>query len=74
MRFMSELALVRWRAAPAQGGRHELPEVLIRGRLVRYIDIPPSVDIMAAIAAKQAAMLAGRTAYARKPKRRLDGS
>ena len=51
-----------------------MPDVLVRGRLIRYIDLPPELDFFNAIAAKQAAMLAGRSAYARKPKRQATGS
>lgn len=56
-------------AVTAKGEELSWPELLVRGRLLRYISIPPEVDVREAIAAKQAAMHAGRMAYARKPKK-----
>ena len=56
-------------AVTARGEEISWPELLVRGRLLRYIDVPPEIDVRAAIADKQAAMLAGRMAYARKPKK-----
>ena len=49
-----------------------MPELLVRGRLVRYVDVPADSDVVAALAAKQAAMLGGRSAYLRRSKRPAD--